>query len=617
MRFLQRLSHAGRRLDRTIAEKTGIGRLVGGLKAKIPEGLRKAGARYGPFVVVGTAAAAFALALSGPDTQISTSGTEAGGAFGAGDQGGDELSTPGADGATAADQTIGTPSAAKLKEIAKQFVAPPTAGVCGSGGILATGSVIQYPYAVQCHSSKFTGDNGGSTYRGVYRDKIRVALFLSGDAALSALVKAAGGCGEKRCTEDYTRAYVAWFLKYYETYGRTIELVTIENSGSDSDPNAAINDARRVAALDPPVFAVIGGPQQASPSYTAELKSKGILCFNCGTSPAQTVMDDRNGLWWGGLMSSHQAYIHRSEYVGKRLGPQSPNPKAQFAGDALTRAKNREFGFVWFDNAAKDYSPGPPFFYQQLAKYGITIKDKAKIAYTNLEGCQQNAGTIVNNLREAEVTSVMMAVDPLCPIYLTNAAQAQALQWEWIVLGSAYTDTNVFGRLYNPGQWSRAFGVSMNPPAVKDQNTYWYKMFFEVSPKGDRNGDPPKTEAPVTLFGPTQLFTAIHLAGPDLNPDTVKAAMAKAIVRGGTVTIPKYSYGPKNIGGYSFFDYTSYDDMTEIWWDPTQRDFRDQPGAYWYVDGAKRYYWEAWPTTTPKPFVKDGAIYGYEKAPDY
>lgn len=614
MRFLQRLAETGRRIDRTVAERTGAGRLAAAIKTQTPEGLRKAIARYGSIVAVIGAVLLFAFALS--DSRTSTVGTTestAGEGLAPGAQQDNEGLQPAAPTESVGGPgTASAPSAAKAKEIAKQFVAPPTAGVCGKGEILDTGSVIQFPYAVQCHTTKFTGDNGGDRYRGVYRDKIRVAMFLTDDVTLSALVKAGDGCGESTCTEDYIRAYADWFQKYYETWGRKIELVPFKSTGTDADPEAAIRDARAIAGLKPPVFAVLGGYQQASPSFSAELKAHGIMCF-CGTSPGQNVFDARAPFMWGGLMSSHQAYLHRSEYVGKRLGGQ----KAIYAGDAPTKDKTREFGFIWFDNTARDYEPGALFYIQQLKKYGVNLKPEATVRYENIAGCQNNADAMVDKLKQANVTSVTMAVDPLCPIYVTNSAQKQLLPWEWIVLGSAYTDTNVFGRLYNPAQWSRAFGVSMNPPAVTDQNSYWYKMFYEVRPRGDRNGDPPKTEAPVVLFGPTKFFTGVHLAGPDLNPNTFKEAMAKAVVKGGTPTIPRYSYGPRTVGDYSFWDYTSYDDMTEIWWDPSQVDTRNKPGAYWYVDGAKRHIWGTWLSTAPKPFIKQGAIYGYEKPPDY
>ncbi len=483
-----------------------------------------------------------------------------------------------------------------------QFKNPTTANVCG-GRVIKTGSKVQFPWAPQCVPT-FTGDNGGVTHRGVYRDRIRVAVYITRDPVVVSATRAAGGCGEVSCHRDYASAYIDWFEKYFQMYGRRIEPIWIEGSGSESDERAARDDARRIASIDPPVFAALNGPNQASTVYAEELISEGIMCF-CTVSLPQEFYAKHFPMVWSTLMSSSQAYIHRAEYIGKRLARR----RAKYAGDTTLRSQKRSFALVYFDNTRGDYRSGVRFFQKQLARYNVKLKKI--IPYTNIEGCQTDATNIANQLVIARVTSVIFSGDPICPIHLTRAANAQNAKWEWIVTGSALTDTNNFGRLYNQEQWARAFGVSMLNPDVKNEADYWFKMYKEIRPNGD-----PKEEAPIVLAPWIIFYTGVHLAGPNLSPKTFAAGMSKMITTGGTPTLPQRSYGRKRAAGFSFWDTTSYDDMAEIWWDPDATDPNGRTGTYWYVAGGKRYNWGRWPTTPPRVFTKKGAVSGYKNPPD-
>lgn len=611
MRWLDRLFETGDRLDRALSRRAGLDRLAAAVRSRVPPRTLAAGGRYAPLVAIATAVAVYSAALS--DVRVARREEEGPRAEDAAAQepslhgetlapaAGTEPAAPGLSPATTAAQ--------RAAAIARQVPPPPTANVCGKSGILDTGPAIQFPWAVQCLPN-FTGDNGGPTYRGVYRDKIRVAYYITTDPVIIGATKSAGGCGEEHCTHDYYRGYVDWFSKYYQLYGRRIELVPFPGGGRENDVDIAISDAREII-IDKDVFAVLGGPGETGAVFAEELANADppILCF-CTTSLPQELYE-ANPYIWSTLMAASQAHIHRAEYIGKRLAGRN----AEWAGSAALRGRKREFGLVWFNNKRGDYRPSKQFFERQLAGYQVTLR--AAIEYTDLEGCQKDAINIAQQLAGAEVTSVILLVDPLCPIYLTQAAQGQLARWEWLVMGSALTDTNNFGRLYNQEQWQRAFGVGQCcAPDVRNENEYWYRMFKEVRPSGDSRGDPPKEEAAVFLSQQILFFTGVHLAGPKLTPGKFREGMAKAVVTGGTVTIARRSYGPKTVGGYSFWDFTAYDDMAELWWDPLGTDLNGRPGTYWYVDGGRRHQWETWPATEVKAFVKDGATFGYERAPD-
>jgi len=77
----------------------------------------------------------------------------------------------------------------------------------------------------------------------------------------------------------------------YELYGRKVQLVRINGSGTSTDEVAAKADADQAAADG--VFAVMGGPTQAE-SFETELARKHILCLgSCViSSPASTLAED-------------------------------------------------------------------------------------------------------------------------------------------------------------------------------------------------------------------------------------------------------------------------------------------------------------------------------------
>lgn len=598
---MQRVIDSLRSLDTAVYSKLRLGRAAAGWRKAVPQPIRSAAGRYAPILLTVALIAAYTGALSDP-TDLRDSARRL------------PIPDSGVGAPEAVTQTVGDPgvpvtSAApadprQARGIAHQVQPLATQNICGRNGFLDTGKVV-YPYVPQC-LEKFSGDNGGATHRGVYRDRIRVAFYIGQDPQTIATTQAVGGCAQAECWEDYYRVYVDWYSKYYERYGRNIEIVFVRGSGREDNVELARLDADRIAGLNPPVFAAVGGPLQAGPVYAQRLASRGILCF-CTASVPQEIYEENAPFVYANLMSSTQAYIHRAEYIGKRLAGR----KAVHAGDDATRARERSFGLIWFNNNDDDYRPGVEFFKEELKRYGVTLA--AEIEYSNIEGCQIDAFNMVVQLQRRGVTSVIFSGDPLCPANLTEQAQQQQAQWEWIITGSYLTDVATLARRYNQTQWSRAFGVTMLSVEVKDENEFWHNMYKEA--QGNRRD--PKVDTPLYVHGPGLLMAGIHMAGPRLNPETFREGMARVLPRGGTPTVPKWSMGPRSINGrVNLWDSTGWDDMAEIWWDRNSLGPDGTRGTYWVSEGGKRYDWGEWPATEPKAFNTDGAVSGFEHAPD-
>lgn len=535
---------------------------------------------------------------------------------------------PSGDEAFATDAAPGAPGSASAAGGTKRRAASATGAVtkanptlsqatCGKAGRID----VNFQYAPPCVT--FSGDNKGNTWRGVTRDKIKLAMYLGWDQDRTAagIARAGGACATDDCYFEFAQTYIRWFKTRYQTYGRDIELVPLKASGKPGEDGPARQDATK-AIKELGVFGVINGP--ASTAFSDELAANGVLCF-CTTSLPNTYYESHAPFVWSTLHSSTQAYIHRAEFVGKRLNGR----KAVHAGDALYKNRDRKFGFVWYDTLSQDYKPGADFFLKHLKeRYGIDIPPERVVRYAaaDVAQAQQFAPGTAIKMQQEEVTTVIFAGDPFFPVSLMSAATTQRYFPEWIITGSALTDTDFFGRLYDQQQMAHAFGVSLLAAPIPNPKTWWYRAFNEARTPdstctkfnacGTKN-EWPTIDASVVAAPVINFFTGVHMAGPVLNPTTFRDGMFRYPPTGGTPTVPRMSFGEKEVPGYKFGDYTAYDDTMEIWWNPNATDANGDKGAYARVDGAKRYSFGQWPSTDPKAFQSNaGEVYFYKDPPD-
>ena len=133
------------------------------------------------------------------------------------------------------------------------------------------------------------------------------------------------------------------------------------------------------------------------------------------------------------------------------------------------QSKRRVFGVVHYDDDAGTFAKSVDHFEQRLATY--QVKAAVTVPYSlDLTTAQQDARNVIAKLKSADVTSVILAGDPVFPTFLTKEATAQGYFPEWVVLGYTFTDTTVFGRQYDQKQWAHAFGVSLLPARTTDDD---------------------------------------------------------------------------------------------------------------------------------------------------
>jgi hypothetical protein len=481
-------------------------------------------------------------------------------------------------------------------------------------------------YAAPC-TPAYNGNNGGTTYNGVTKNTITIAIPYNQTSAATTLALA-----QDTDTEDQirqTRAdYNEVFQHHWQTYGRKVNLVeytsAYNNSGSAAEQDAECQSDANKVAFQMHAFASYG--DCGTNAYENTLVKNGVLCFCTVTIPASFYLNWAPYVWGTGLPDEEAAYLMRAEVVCNEIKPYPP----QFAGEADLNSplvKTRSFGLVWPGPSAIDnttvYEAGAKYFEGLLKKCGANLKSSDSMPIIDTNGAQ-DANTIMAKYKKLAITDVIVVQDPIDPKFLTNAATSNNYSPEWIVTGSALTDETFFGRQYDQTQWRHAFGMGLLADRVSPNLTDSYNIYYWQFHK-----TPP---APITypLVYPFfyWFYTGLQLAGPHLTPQTFQCGAPPYTSR--TITGDKGSSSGKpcvgkvypGLFGYPispahyqtrvanpaiawgdhFFPWDSYNMISDgalLYWDATvsgpDESGRNGVGMYRYMYGGKRFLWKQFP----------------------
>jgi ABC-type branched-subunit amino acid transport system substrate-binding protein len=458
----------------------------------------------------------------------------------------------------------------------------------------------------------FTGDNGGATSPGVTADEVKVIYYQpdpTTDPAGSALLSATGADVNPDTAFQAVQDYADLYNRVFETYGRHIDVERYMATGPGDDVETARADAIAIAERHP--FAVVGGPTQTGPAFAAELASRGIICgVDCaGATPEQEAQEYYPYIYQPGP-TPDQAVALASELFGKLAGP----GPAELAGDPAMREDDRVYAVVHYDTPDGDHEPVFEAFKDQLAENGIDLETDVRFEL-DFSRMQDNARTIISRLKSAGVTTVIFYGDPLTPAALTEEATAQDYHPEWLLGPSVLADTTIFARQTDGEQWSHGFGLSLLPTrGERSTQGAWhvYEWAYDRTPPNNTVG----------VIDPRirSLFTGIHLAGPELTPETFRDGVFRNPVAGGGPTTPQVSLGDHGV--WPDLDLGGIDDATIIWWDPEARG-EDETGAegegmYRYANGGERYTIGHFPTSTDDAglFDEDSSVTVYDDLPE-
>jgi hypothetical protein len=462
----------------------------------------------------------------------------------------------------------------------------------------------------------YEGDNGGETDEGVTEDSIKIVLYQGqeNDPIIDALASAVTSDSPSEVIATY-EAFLPYFEEYYETYGREIELIVYQGTGTAIDEVAARADAVKIAEEIQP-FAVWEGPI-LTPAFSEELAARGILNIGLGGGAKQPDFYEENSPYLLQVgMGSKQEREHLAEYIGKRLGGQP----AVHAGDEALQDQERVFGLIYLTTGEQSEDLVANFE-DFLADHDIELA--ATESYENPLDVSAMAPAAIAKMKDAGVTSVILTGDPLTPATFTQTATEQDYFPEWIISGVGLIDATTYGRTYDQAQWANAFGVTFGAarqdPSIASsrQLCEWYTC-----------QEPPAPDRIALVFPiPALFYATLTGVGPDLTRENFKQALFDADPTPRGISNPSLSWGDPAKGRWSEPDYQGVDDATEIWWDATATGpdeiQNEGTGMYTYVDGGTRYLPGEWPETSPDVFTEDGAVTiideipADEQVPDY
>ena len=481
-------------------------------------------------------------------------------------------------------------------------------GLCRSDGRQTGISRYDPPCA------EWLGGNGGATARGVTPNTVRVVRWVGQvNAATQAVLQANKLADSESVRKRSFQALFTYSNQHLMTYGRQVQLINYNSSGPPDSDEAMHADAINIANLK--AFAVIvGTPDTQIPDVLAtDLAHRGIVCI-CTVSPTSTFYKKLPPYIFGPGLPPGTLYAdHIAEYLSKRL----VGRKAKWAGDPNTvsgfRTQVRKFGLLYVNGSNGKVDPEAinvkNEIVNKLAAKGVKLA--AQVGYNyDLSRVQEYSTSVISQLRNAGVTTVISWVDPLSPIFITQQATTQQYNPEWFITGSGLSDTTAAGRLYDQQQWQHAFGMS--PLSV-----LWQNVKLSGGYRAVHHGDPSIQDgqegALVNIYAAYvgNLFLGIHMAGPVLTPETFAKGMFAYPKTGGTAAFP-LTYFTRLLP-------SAVKDFTEIWYDIGTSGY-DERGNYGtgmmqHVAMGRRYQSGQWPATEPAAFTRVNATPNTDNPP--
>jgi hypothetical protein len=454
-----------------------------------------------------------------------------------------------------------TADTSKPVGIVKKAAGRTIAGVtCGPG-------VRQIPfsaYAAPC-ISKFSGNNGGATFRGVTDKTIKVVIRATSDASganaqtVDQVNKQAG-----RATRDEALALLkkwgTYFNKMYDLYGRKLEFVRYDSKVSNGTDEAQGKNKEGACADATDIiqsvkgFMVLGYGSDfgSSQPFTDCAVEKGgiVVPLAAAYFPESWYQNRWDPYAYHIAMECEQITGDVAEYIGKRLW----NRNAKWALDPLYKSKKRVLGTYVPDNDGYQYCVR---LNEKKLKddYGATVARRFNYQL-DVARFPDQAAQAVPQFQAAGVTTLINACDTISTTFLTQQAEAQQWGPEWLLIGVALQDRAGNARLFYQNRVDgHMFGMSQlgRTSKIYGKSGEAYKAWHATFPKEE----PPRGFADVYYYA-IHFYNMIQAAGPILTPANIAKGL-HALPDGGGA---EGAFGTWSYKG----DHTAIDDSREIYW---------------------------------------------------
>ncbi|HEY1829952.1 MAG TPA: hypothetical protein VGG38_06900 [Acidimicrobiales bacterium] len=439
------------------------------------------------------------------------------------------------------------------------------------------------PYSPPCMT--FSGSNGGATSPGVTGTQINITYRVPQDSeSFQQTLQQIGGADISDTTADIERTITAlatYFDNHFQFYGRKLNIEYFTGQGSETNELLGTGqqqaDADAVtAAQQLHAFAELNGTTEP---YDVALAGQHVVSFGAPYLSA-AFMGQYAPYMWSIDPECNDIAQTTFDFALKDIA----GGKAAYAGGSL-QGQTRKIAAIapsnpWYQECATEGAQEA-----QAAGYPLT----ADIQYTlNLSTESSQAATIISELQNDGVTTVICGCDPVMPVFLTSRAEEQGYTPEWVVAGTAFTDTDIVGQLFQQNEWSHAFGVTFNGPIIAKTSTFGYSAYKQVNPSTE-----PANAVDAIYEQMYEMALGIQMAGPDLTPQNMETGFRNYKMPNPGATNALYGTWAFPTGHFS--PQSSY---AIIYWDPNKiSPYNGEQGAYTI---ASQYY----PTNTyPAPPV--------------
>lgn len=440
------------------------------------------------------------------------------------------------------------------------------------------------PYSPPCMTFS-GGSNGGATSMGVTANSILLSYRLTSDnESFQQALAALGGAQIVDTDADIERTIntlATYFNTHFQFYGRKISVQYYNGQGSESNElegtgqQAADADAVTVGQQIKP-FGELNGTTEP---YDVALAAQHVMSFGAPYLSA-AFMGQYAPYMWSIAPECNDVDATTTEFYLKSLA----GGNATWAGGSL-QGQPRKVAII---------APSDPW-YQQCANVGVAEAQAAGHPVTDdiqyqldLATLSSQAATIISKLQNDGITTVICGCDPVTPVYLTSRAAEQGYFPEWVVAGTALTDTDYVGQLFAQNEWERAFGVTFNGPIVPKESTFGYAAYKSVDPSTE-----PANAVDLIYAQMYEIAIGIQMAGPDLTPANFEAGMRA--YPGSQAGATNALYGT---WGFPTGHFTPQLDAAIIYWNPNLiSKYNSKVGAY--VVASPRYKSGQFPTSPP------------------
>jgi hypothetical protein len=476
----------------------------------------------------------------------------------------------GASGATGPETVTTLPGGATDPAAAQAAADAAAAGAPGASGACPdrTEQVPGDPYSPPCIA--FSGSNGGATSKGVTDTTIKVAFRVLNERGFQQTLAELAGASLVDSPDSITRTVQAladYFNERFQLYGRKIEIAFYDGRGSNTNEllgkgrEQAVADAIQVAD-EIGAFADISA---TSEPYAGALAERGVVGFGTPYLSRKWHEDHAPYAWSiatdGSIVSEFAA-----EYAVNKLY----GGNADHAGGNL-KGKPRVFGTL---------APENSWYQESVDNAEQVVKDAGqqpgyRRAYVlDLGTMSDQATRIIADFKDRGITTILCGCDPIIPVFLSGVANREQYYPEFIIVGTALTDADIVGQLWNQNFASHAFGVSPLDGFVPPTQTIAYAAYKSV------RDDEPAFSVDLIYYQMYELAIGLQMAGPDLNPATFEAGMFNYPAKSGPFGL--WDFGPG--------DRTAANDVREIYWDAGAiSTFNGKQGAYIGANDGARF----------------------------